>query len=296
MPIGMAVERLRERFPEERHSGTFRFLEREGLLESERTPGGHRLYSDPDLAPAALIKTWQQQGSSIEKIRQRLALHDSLRDPVRLSTKFLELVEGRQLDEGRLLILDAARAGVDSKTIFFDVLKPALVTVGCQWESGELPVHQEKAISEVCRELVTAITIRNSPDYPPGPLLIAACVEGERHEIGLRMVCGLLRQQGYRVRYLGPDVKASFLVDSVKAHLPEAVLLTSSVEESFDGCLAAVTALDDLSANGPGPVVVVGGPIVEHQREMLELVSAFPASDEQVLDHLAELLVAHPQG
>lgn len=46
-----------------------RYYEREGLLEPQRTPGGHRLYSDDDVARLLAIRRLMQQGQSVQGIR-----------------------------------------------------------------------------------------------------------------------------------------------------------------------------------------------------------------------------------
>ena len=58
MSIGEAVATLRLRYPSVTHS-SLRFLEREGLVKSSRTGGGHRLYAPADLERVLLIKGWQ---------------------------------------------------------------------------------------------------------------------------------------------------------------------------------------------------------------------------------------------
>ncbi len=287
--IGAAVAQLQERFSDISHS-SLRFLEREGFISSQRTSGGHRLYTNDDIEHVALIKRWQAEGLSLSQIRQRLSLRDALQDPAELSGNFFGLLKAHRLEEAERLILDADRAGLEPQTMFFDVLRPAMVAIGQGWANGEISVFHEKEASEVCRELVTDITLRHAPDFAEGPLLVAACVEGERHEIGLRMVYGLLRQRGYRVRYLGADVATVFLVDAIENNDPIAVLLSSSVEQSFDGCMSAVRAINDLRSEDSVPLVVVGGEVVERRRQELADLGAVPMRDEHMMSCLDELL------
>jgi DNA-binding transcriptional MerR regulator len=71
--IGQVVELLRVEFPALNPS-SLRFLEREGLLRPDRSPGGQRLYDDDDLARIRLIKRLQaQRYYPLETIRHLLA-------------------------------------------------------------------------------------------------------------------------------------------------------------------------------------------------------------------------------
>ena len=291
VPIGAAVEILRDRFPDISHSG-LRFLEREGLITSARSSGGHRLYAQTDIDRVALIKNWQRQGRSLEEIGRLLEARQRFRTPAELSADFLRLALDSRLEEAGELVLRADRAGISTESIFFDVLEPALVRLGELWAEGIAPVHQEKEISVLARELVISITRRHTPEESTNPLLISACAPGEKHEIGLCMVNGLLQQRGYRIRYLGPDVATEFLIDAARANLPKAVLLSSSIEASFPGCVEAIQETRALWPDENAPLVIVGGDMVDRRAQELVDLGALPIRDARTMFQLGQLLNA----
>lgn len=102
--IGQIVEQLQSEFPDLSPS-SLRFLEKEGLLAPQRTPGGHRLYSDEDLNRIRLIKRLQSQRYyPLEIIRHMLvklerakdletemAFLESLYSPVTYDPQFMPL-------------------------------------------------------------------------------------------------------------------------------------------------------------------------------------------------------------
>jgi methanogenic corrinoid protein MtbC1 len=290
MSIGTAVSDLQTEFPEMSHSG-LRFLEREGLLSSVRTAGGHRLYSRADIDRVALIKRWQRQGLSLDDIRELLARRDALPSPSGLAQEFLRLVLEQDLEQAQQLVLGADEAGVDPATLFFDVLRPVLIEVGEQWAAGTLSVYQEKETSSICRELIAELTLRHSPPYPHGPLLISACVEGERHELGLAMVNGLLRQRGYRVRYLGPDVAIRFLLDSILANRPAAILLSATLESNIPTCVEAIDAIAAAFApEAPPATILVGGRATDAHCTDIEQRGGIPVRADDALRSVDSLL------
>jgi methanogenic corrinoid protein MtbC1 len=90
--------------------------------------------------------------------------------------------------------------------------------------------------------------------------VLAACVEGELHELGLRMVSGLLRQRGVRMHFLGANVAPSFLVESVMMREPDAVVLSVTIEQNRPALMNAIRALRTALPPQVQPIVVVGGP------------------------------------
>ncbi len=78
--IGEAVALLQSEFPDVSAS-SLRFLERAGLLHSRRTPGGHRVFSEADLARVRLIKRLQaERHYPLETIRHMLVKLEQAKD------------------------------------------------------------------------------------------------------------------------------------------------------------------------------------------------------------------------
>jgi methanogenic corrinoid protein MtbC1 len=177
--------------------------------------------------------------------------------------------------------------------LFGDVLQPALDEVGRRWEASTLLVAQEKEISELARDLIAELSLRHAHPDPRGPVVVAACVEGEDHELGLRMVCALLRERGYRVHLLGADVAPRFLIEAVRLHAPGAVLLSAKLE----GRLPAVTAVLDALAALPAelrPIEIVGGRLAAHHQDAIRARAAIPVTDDRPDTALETLLTVLP--
>jgi DNA-binding transcriptional MerR regulator len=280
LPIGAVVAELRRSFPDVSHS-SLRFLEREGLIDPVRTPGGHRLYTADDIARIRRIKTWQQQNLSLDEIRKRLARFAQLPRLPLLAEHFLELLVARDHAAARQVVLDADDAGVPLEELFGEVMQPALHEVGERWERGKLLVSQEKQISEAARDLIAELSARHAGTSERGVDLLAACVEGERHELGLRMICGVLRADGHLVRYLGADVAPRFLVEAIRSRVPEAVLLSAKLAPNLRGIEDALSTLRHAFGEPlPFPVLVGGQVAIEH-RQLLQAWGAIPIVEER---------------
>jgi DNA-binding transcriptional MerR regulator len=193
------VELLRPDYPDISHS-SLRFLEREGLITPARTAGGHRMYGSADLKRVRQIKDWQAQHLSLEDIRQRLTDLASVGSAHELATTFLDRALRGDPVAARSIILDADDVGMPLETSFGEVLQPALAQLGDAWANGTATVAQEKEVSEVARDVIAELSLRHTiRDRQRPGRVVAACIAGERHELGLRMICGLLRARGVGV-------------------------------------------------------------------------------------------------
>jgi methanogenic corrinoid protein MtbC1 len=262
VPIGAVVESLRLEYPDISHS-SLRFLEREGLISPTRTPGGHRLFSAADLEQVRQIKAWQAQRLSLEQIRQRLAQRDATGSSAELAARFLERALAGDREQAQRAVVMASDLGWSLEELYLSVLSPALWELGKRWERGDVSVAQEKEVSQVARDLIAELGVRGSNVVDGAEEgVVAACVAGERHELGLLMVSGLLRKRGVSVHFLGADVATTFLVDAVRQRQPRSVVLSATRDENLPAIREAANAL---RAIGTVPQLLAGGQAVECQ-------------------------------
>lgn len=277
--IGEVVQELSAGFPDVTHS-SLRFLEREGLITPTRTPGGHRLYSRETVERIVRIKTWQLERLSLQDIRARLNEHDRLKRPRSITTAFLQSALAGDFAGAAGMIARIDDIGLPLTSLFGDVLTPALTEVGERWERGEISPAVEKGISELSRELIATISLRHARPDNDRATVVAACVEGEQHELGLRMICGLLRSQGYRVYFLGADVAPVFLVDAFNLHHPRFVLLSAKLVSTRNAIETAIVSIGQADHPVPGSNIFVGGEASALFAEQIRALGATPVPDQ----------------
>ena len=149
--------------------------------------------------------------------------------------------------------LDGGISGVD---VLAGVVAPAMREIGASWERGRLSVGQEHLASGICEGLLAVV-------YPsllagaatPGPEILVAAAEGERHLLGLRMVADVIEGSGWTVSFLGADLPAAELAALVRARRPAAVALGATRASVRPAVQRAVEALH---ADGYDNVVLGG--------------------------------------
>lgn len=286
--IGQVVAALQRDFPDVSHSA-LRFLQREGLIEPVRTAGGHRMFRPGDVERIRQIKEWQTQRLSLAEIRTRLEERDALDSPTHISQRFLDHAVRGETAAAAAAVLLADDLGMPLARIFGEILQPAMYEVGERWAAGELAVGQEHEISEIARDVISELTLRHARVDPDGRAAVAACVAGEHHDLGLRMVMGVLRQRGLRVHFLGADVAAEFLFESVRLRRPDVVILSASLEAHLPALRATVTALRNAAPGDVHPRIVVGGQgCLHHQQDLRDAgITVIPdAGLEAVADQI----------
>jgi methanogenic corrinoid protein MtbC1 len=132
---------------------------------------------------------------------------------------------------------------------------PVLVEVGDEWHRGHVGVAQEHLMSSSIRHILGSFLRLHSRRDVPARLLFTTPL-GDRHEIGTLGAAVLAAISGLGVAYLGPDLPARDIVESVKPANAQVLVLgltTTTARKTVERELH--TIVDDL----PGDVELWAG-------------------------------------
>ena len=183
-----------------------------------------------------------------------------------LADSYLEAIRTGD-DEGSLAVLERAiSSSLGAPSFYLDVVQPALERIGGLWECGVLDVGEEHRATEMTRRIMDALDDEFSarPRRAKGGPLLAGCVRGEQHELGLTMVVRFLRRDGWPVVALGANVpESSFALMAGRAGA-SACLLSLATRDRLDATRATVGALRASGFRGP---VLVGGSLFRRESD-----------------------------
>ena len=266
---------------------TFRAWERRyGVPSPARTGGNQRLYSDRDIALIAWLRDQTRSGVTISQAVEMVKSRDrdnaeraeSVRslaapeaDPETRKSRGLpryseQLVDSLVAYDSRAAsgLLQEALAIVPVEVVCLDVLQPALYEIGDRWQRDEIPVSEEHFATSFAIRTLGSLFNLSRPEEGRGPV-VAACLEGELHEVGLLMTSLFLSRRGCQVVYLGSNLPVGDLVQTIQELRPPVVFLSASTTESavnLARCLSEIKLT--LRAQGrPGyvPEIAFGGKI-----------------------------------
>lgn len=145
----------------------------------------------------------------------------------------------------------------DVAALYGEVLVPALVHTGQQWQEDRISVAHEHYISEVTRDLI----LRHGPRLWAAPdavhgTAVACCAPNERHVLGLLMAADILRAAGLDVHLLGEGAPASAVGEFVAEVSAEVLALSVSLPDHVDDAGALIA---EARARRPSLFVVAGG-------------------------------------
>jgi methanogenic corrinoid protein MtbC1 len=115
--------------------------------------------------------------------------------------------------------------------VFDGLLRDAMTLVGERWKSGRWSVAEEHLASQTLIRALDRIRPEHGPESRVGPLAVLAGVAGEQHALGLACLDQVLRDQGWTVANLGPDVPAADLAQFLARNHADLLALSTSIRK-----------------------------------------------------------------
>lgn len=251
---------------------TLRAWERRyGLPMPERTPGGHRLYSQRDIEIIKWLMSKQHEGLSISRaVDMWNELTASGLDPLPAPTSQLIAVPSANLDairqgwleaclsfneSGAEQVLNQAFAFSPIETVCVEVLQRGLIEIGELWYRAEATVQQEHFTSALAQRRLDALISAAAPPTRPQTILIG-CTPRELHTFTPLLLTLLLRRRGLKVVYLGANVPIQRFNETLVSVKPHLVILSAQQLQTASGLQETAAYL-----NASGGRVAYGGRI-----------------------------------
>jgi DNA-binding transcriptional MerR regulator len=219
---------------------------RYGLVAPERTPGGLRLYSEQDERRIRVMRHHIDAGLSASEAARLAKLAGGPGPDSPAAT--LAVIEAELERSFDALDEPAAQAALDRLLIAFglgqalaEVILPFLHRLGERWAAAQASVAQEHFASNIIAGRLRGLA--RGWGQGVGPHAILACPPGELHELGLLCFGLVLREQGWRITYLGADTPLDDITAALGELSPTIVVLAAVTRQRFLDNADAVSAL-----------------------------------------------------
>ena len=272
-----------------------------------RTSGGHRVYTDQDIARLKLLNQATNNGHSISQIAQlslddlkQLIKNESITNALEPAVNETSIRDKYQIAEdynnkcyAAVLAFDAqaleshfenAIVELGSEAFIELLLSPLLSKIGERWKTGELrPVH-EHMTSSVIRSL-TYILRNNNPCPANAPRMIVSTPIGQLHELGALLAAIMAELCGWQITYLGANLPAEEIAAAVK--YTNACALTLSISFASEDNIVAKELRRIKKLIGNDVTLIVGGRAASHYQGVL---SEIGVPNIQGYSHFKEIL------
>jgi len=148
-----------------------------------------------------------------------------------LARRYLEALLNGDRASASQMIMQQIDKGVPIKDIYLYVFQRVQHEIGRLWQINQISVAQEHYCSAATQLIMSQLYPLIFASEKKKHSLVAACVGGELHEIGARMVADFLEMDGWDTYYIGANSPSSTILQTISDR--KAKLLAVSVTMTY---------------------------------------------------------------
>ena len=190
-----------------------------------------------------------------------------------LRKKYFDFVLSGDKDLATKLILDAARNKFSVKDIYFYVLERSLKEVGRLWEMNIMDISQEHYFSNVTQQIMSQLYPYINTKEKNGYSCVSLSVNGDFHNIGIRMVTDLLEAEGWKTYYLGSNIPTQNVIKAVQERKANMLVISATMAFNLDSVSNLIMAVRT-AKECKNVKIMVGGRAFNIDRHLWKTVGA----------------------
>ena len=272
---------------------TLRAWERRyGLIRPHRTAKGHRLYTQGDIDMIQEVVELLGTGVSIGQVKGQVGRARAAPpgepdgDAWRGYQRRMLLAIERFDEPGLEAAYSEALALYPVDVVTERLVNPLLRALGERWEGRRGGIAEEHFFATYLRNKLGA-RLHHLAVQRARTRLLAACLPGEHHEIGLLLFCLAAANHGFGFVILGADTPLAEVAHAQRMARCDGIVLSGSVDPTPE-------VLEDLRAlvAGADVAVLVGGQVAVRREAGIRATGALPLGTElhAILRRLPQLL------
>jgi methanogenic corrinoid protein MtbC1 len=146
-----------------------------------------------------------------------------------LAGEYVRKLLGGYRSAGGRLAFEAVERGEPVRHLYLQVLQPALREIGRLWQMNKINIAQEHFCSAATQVVMAQLLSRVDTSERCGRSVVVACVSGELHELGARMVGDFFDMAGWDAYFSGADTPHAACVQSVVERAADVLAISATM-------------------------------------------------------------------
>jgi len=202
--------------------------------------------------------------AGVESLKQAPSQEDSHIEPDSplhdLAQDYLNALLRGDRHEASEIVMNAVDAGTPIKQIYLNVFQPVQREIGRLWQTNQISVAQEHFCTAATQLIMSQLYPRIFSGERVGRSLVAACVGGELHEIGVRMVADFFEMEGWDTYYLGANTPTESVISTLEQRNPDILAISTTITMHVSEVAALIERVRANEAGSDVSILVGGYP------------------------------------
>ena len=208
-----------------------------------------------------------------------------------LAHQYLEALRRGERHSASRLVLDAVAAGTPVKEIYLHVFQPAQYELGRLWQTNRITTAQEHYCTAVTQLIMSQLYPHIFSTAKIGSTLVATCVAGDLHEIGVRMVADFFEMEGWNTFFLGASTPHASVIATIAERHADVLAISATISYHVEAVRDLIRAVREHPACDQVKILAGGYPFNRNPDLWQEVGADGSALDAQRAITLANRLV-----
>ena len=189
------------------------------------------------------------------------------------------------------MVMEAVKVGTSIKDIYLHVFQKSQLEVGRLWLMNEITVAKEHYASAATQLIMSQLYPYIFNTERVGHTFVGACIGGELHELGIRMVGDFFEMEGWDTYYLGANTPVTTIISAIEENHADVIGLSVSMPYYRS---IVKEGIDEIRQHfGPScPKILVGGNGINHNKEVWKYLGAdgYGSDAQEAVDRANQLI------
>lgn len=155
------------------------------------------------------------------------------------------------------LIRESVEGGASIRDIYLQVFQRSQHEIGRLWQTNQLSVAQEHYCTAATQLIMSQLYPYIFASEKNGRALVATCIAGDLHEIGVRMVSDFFEMEGWDTFYLGANTPKPDLLRTLEQRRADVLAISATMTFHVRAVADMIVAVR--AEHGDHVKVLVGG-------------------------------------
>lgn len=206
--------------------------------------------------------------AGIERLHHKTAAQDSYLEEegelAGLAKAYIDALLQGERHRASQLILEAVKNGASIKAIYLDVFQRSQYEIGRLWMTNHISVAQEHYCTAATQLIMSQLYPYIFSTEKIGRRLIATCIGGELHEIGMRMVTDFFEMDGWDTYYMGANTPTNTILQTLDERQPDILGISATMTFHIQAVEDLIARVREKNTEKPLKILVGGYPFLRN--------------------------------
>jgi len=178
----------------------------------------------------------------------------------KLAKEYTNFLLNGNRQEALNLILSAVEKGMPVQEIYLSVFQTSLYEIGRLWQINEISIAQEHFFTAATQMIMSQLYPFIFSVERNGHKMVAASVDSNMHDIGIRMIVDFFEMNGWDTYYLGANTPHQAILEAVQSYSPDLVAISATISRQVPQVAQAIVKIKSLPGRKKIRVIVGGAP------------------------------------